>query len=209
MSKHSYELNAILRNDQGKGASRRLRREGLVPAIIYGGDEAPLAIAIKQDELLKNAKHDSFFSQIIHINIEGGKACDVLVRAVQHHIYKPLFQHFDFQRIVSGQAIAATVALNFINEETAPGVKLEGGIMTRYLTNVDIVCEPHLLPEYLEVDMGNAKIGDVIHLQDIRLPVGVSFGSHYSAEDLANLAVAQIVHPQRDDEETATEEAGE
>lgn len=207
---YRYTLHAILRNEHGKGASRRLRHEGWVPAIIYGGNEAPQNIAIKQDELLKNAKHESFFSQIINLKIEGAEDQEVLVRDVQHHLYKPMFQHFDFQRIVRGQEISATVTLHFINEDTAPGVKGHGGIVSRYLTSLDIVCRPSKLPEYIEVDLGQVDIGQVVHLSDVVLPEGVALAGEWSEEELSETAVAQIVYPQKShDDDSEDAEAGD
>lgn len=200
---YRYTLHAVARNDQGKGASRRLRREGLVPAIVYGGNEAPATIAIKQDELIKNAKNESFFSQIINLKVEGQEDSEVLVRDVQHHLFKPLFQHFDFQRIVRGQEITATVSLHFINEETAPGVKTDGGIVEHYETSLEIQCRPSKLPEFIVVDMGNVEMNEVVHLGNLELPEGVHLTGEYAEEDadLSEFPIAKIVHPQREEEE--------
>lgn len=200
---YRYTLHAVARNDQGKGASRRLRREGLVPAIVYGGNEAPATIAIKQDELIKNAKNESFFSQIINLKVEGQEDSEVLVRDVQHHLFKPLFQHFDFQRIVRGQEITATVSLHFINEEKAPGVKTDGGIVEHYETSLEIQCRPSKLPEFIIVDMGNVEMNEVVHLGNLELPEGVHLTGEYAEEDadLSEFPIAKIVHPQREEEE--------
>ncbi|SUO93765.1 50S ribosomal protein L25/general stress protein Ctc [Suttonella ornithocola] len=202
MSKQDYRytLNAVVRNDEGKGASRRLRREGWVPAIVYGADEQPLSIAIKQDELIKNAKHESFFSQIINLKVEGKEDSEVLVRDVQHHAYKPLFQHFDLQRIVRGQELHATVVLHFINEEEAPGVKA-AGVISHNLTSLDIICRPRDIPEYIEVDMGNLEIGDAIRLADIKLPEDVRLAGEWTEEDLEQTVVGQILPPQTEEED--------
>ena len=198
--KHSYEINATVREEQGKGASRRLRRAGLVPAIVYGGKDEPLAIAIKQDELAKNAKHDSFFSQIINLKIEGKGDVEVIVRDVQHHVYKPLFMHFDFQRIVKGQEITTTVPFNFVNEETAHGVKMQGGIVSKLLTNANIICAPKDLPEAIDVDLAALELGQTLHLSDIKLPKGVRFAGDTS--QLEQTAVVHIVHSGSGAEET-------
>lgn len=201
-----YTLTAKRRDDQGKGASRRLRREGWVPAIVYGGNEAPLAISVKQDDLVKYGKIDSFYSQIINLKVEGMDDAEVLVRDVQRHLYKPLYQHMDFQRIVRGQEIHATVTLHFINEDTAPGVKA-GGMVNHHINSLDIICRPRHLPEYIEIDMGKAEIGDVIHIGDIQLPEGVRLAG--DAETIEKEAAAQIIMPKRavdiegDDTDTA------
>ncbi len=199
--KYRYTLNAVPRNTHGKGASRRLRRQGWVPAIVYGGDGEPQSIAVKQDEVIKNAKNESFFSQIINLKLDGQEASEVLVRDVQHHLYKPLFQHFDFQRIVRGQEISATVSLHFFDEESCPGVKNDGGIISHYRTSVEIICRPSKLPEYIAVDMGAAEMGTVVHMGNIVLPEGVRFSGEWTAEELAETAIAQVIHPQRQSSE--------
>lgn len=204
---YRYTLSAVARDDQGKGASRRLRHQGLVPAVVYGGEGEPQSIAIKQDELLKNAKNESFFSQIINLQVEGQEDTEVLVRDVQHHVYKPLFMHFDFQRIVRGQELNATVALHFINGETCPGVKNGGGIISHVTTSVEITCRPSLLPEYIEVDMGQAEMGDVIHMGNLVLPEGVRLAGDWTEEELLETTIAQVMHPQAEASEDA-EEAG-
>ncbi|MDO4776152.1 MAG: 50S ribosomal protein L25/general stress protein Ctc [Cardiobacteriaceae bacterium] len=208
-----YTLIAKRRDDQGKGASRRLRREGWVPAIVYGGNEEPLAISVKQDDLVKYGKIDSFYSQIINLQVEGMEDAEVLVRDVQRHLYKPLYQHMDFQRIVRGQEIHATVTLHFINEDTAPGVKA-GGMINHHINSLDIVCRPRHLPEYIEVDMGQAEVGDVIHIGDIKLPEGVRLAG--DVETIEKEAAAQIIMPKRavdiedeDGEAAAADDAAE
>lgn len=192
---YRYTLHALVRKDEGKGASRRLRREGYVPAIVYGGNAEPKSIAIKQDELQKNAKHESFFSQIINLKIEGEEDQEVLVRDVQHHVYKPLFQHFDFQRVVRGQELHANVALHFINDEKIPGV-VAGGVLSRVLTSLDITCRPRHLPEFIEVDVGNLGLGESITAKDLKLPEGVRVSGERSEEELAQIVIASIVRPE-------------
>ena len=193
MSEYAYTLSATVRQDSGKGASRRLRRQGLVPAIVYGGEEAALAVAVKQDDLVKFGRFDSFYSQIINLQVEGKGDIEVIVRDVQRHLYKPLYQHMDFQRVVRGQELQATVSLHFVNEEGSVGVKA-GGLVEHHLNSVEIVCLPRNLPEYVEVDMTDVALGDVIHLRDLKLPQGVRL---LHDDDRAEAVVAQIVHPQR------------
>ncbi len=208
MSEYAYTLSAIVRQDSGKGASRRLRRQGLVPAIVYGGEEAALAVAVKQDDLVKFGRFDSFYSQIINLQVEGKGDIEVIVRDVQRHLYKPLYQHMDFQRVVRGQELQATVSLHFTNEESSVGVKA-GGIVEHHLNSVEIVCLPRNLPENIEVDMANVALGDVIHLRDLKLPQGVRL---LHDDDRAEAVVAQIVHPQRgaaESEESAAADEGE
>lgn len=163
MSEYAYTLNAVIRNDQGKGASRRLRHQGLVPAIVYGGDAQPLSIAVDQNELVKLGRFDSFYSQIINLKIEGQKDQEVIVRAVQRHIFKPLFQHIDLQRVVAGQELHATISLHFLNEGTCKGVKESGGIIDRHLLNLDVICHPRNLPAHIDVDLANVGINESLH----------------------------------------------
>ena len=208
MSEYAYTLSAIVRQDSGKGASRRLRRQGLVPAIVYGGEEAALAVAVKQDDLVKFGRFDSFYSQIINLQVEGKGDIEVIVRDVQRHLYKPLYQHMDFQRVVRGQELQATVSLHFVNEEGSVGVKA-GGLVEHHLNSVEIVCLPRNLPEYVEVDMTDVALGDVIHLRDLNRPQGVRL---LHDDDRAEAVVAQIVHPQRgaaESEESAAADEGE
>ena len=194
MSEYAYTLSAIVRQDSGKGASRRLRREGLVPAIVYGGEGAALPVAVKQDD-----------SQIICLKVEGQGDVEVIVRDVQRHLYKPLYQHMDFQRVVRGQELQATVSLHFTNEDTSVGVKA-GGIVEHHLNSAEIVCLPRNLPEYIEVDMANVALGDVIHLRELKLPQGVRL---LHDDDRAEAVVAQITHPNRGAVEESEAETGE
>ena len=193
MSNYAYTLSAKVRQDNGKGASRRLRREGLVPAIIYGGEDKPLSIALSQDALVRYGKFDSFYSQIICLQVEGQGDVEVIVRDVQRHLYKPLYQHLDFQRVVRGQELQATVSLHFVNEESSVGVKA-GGLVEHHLNSVDIICLPRDLPENITVDMAEVALGDVIHLRDLKLPQGVRL---VHDDERADAVVAQIVHPNR------------
>ena len=205
MSEYAYTLSAIVRQDSGKGASRRLRREGLVPAIVYGGEGAALPVAVKQDDLVKFGRFDSFYSQIICLKVEGQGDVEVIVRDVQRHLYKPLYQHMDFQRVVRGQELQATVSLHFINEETSVGAKA-GGLIEHHLNSVEIVCRPRHLPESIEVNMAEVAIGDVIHLRDLKLPQGVRL---LHDDDRAEAVVAQITHPRGAAEEESAESEGD
>ena len=202
MSNYAYTLNAVVRHDNGKGASRRLRHQGLVPAIVYGGEGQPLSIALSQNDLVKLGRFDSFYSQVINLKVEGQADQEVIVRAVQRHLYKPLYQHMDFQRVVRGQELQATVSLHFINEDTSVGGKA-GGLIEHHLNSVEIVCRPRHLPESIEVDMAEVAIGDVIHLRDLKLPEGVRL---LHDDERADAVVAQITHPRGAAEEAAESE---
>lgn len=173
MSTNHFALNAVDRSadQQGKGASRRLRKQNLVPAIIYGGGEQPTAIAIKHNELVKALEFEAFFSHILTINVDG-EEYQAVIKALQRHPAKGYPMHADFQRVVKGQKINMNVPLHFTGAENAPGTK-KSGILSTVVTDVEIVCLPSQLPEYLEVDVSGMEIGDLFRLSDIKLPEGV------------------------------------
>ena len=169
-----FAINAVDRSaeQQGKGASRRLRKQNLVPAIIYGGGEEPTAISIKINELVKSLEYEAFFSQILTITTDKGDEQQVVIKDLQRHPAKGFPMHADFQRIVKGQKINMNVPLHFAGREEAPGTKA-GGVLSTLVTDVEIVCLPSQLPEYLEVDVSGMEIGDLFRLSDIKLPEGV------------------------------------
>ena len=169
-----FAINAVDRSaeQQGKGASRRLRKQNLVPAIIYGGGEEPTPISIKINELVKSLEYEAFFSQILTITTDKGDEQQVVIKDLQRHPAKGFPMHADFQRIVKGQKINMNVPLHFAGREEAPGTKA-GGVLSTLVTDVEIVCLPSQLPEYLEVDVSGMEIGDLFRLSDIKLPEGV------------------------------------
>jgi large subunit ribosomal protein L25 len=172
-----FEINAQARTLQGSGASRRLRRAGKVPGIIYGGEAAPQAIEIDHNELLINLKKEAFHASILSIVLDGKKQ-QVLLRDTQRHAFKPLVLHVDFQRVDATHELHIKVPLHFVNEETAPGVKLSGGLVNHVITEIDVQCLPKDLPEFIEVDVGELDVGASIHLSEIKLPKGVKLAQH-------------------------------
>ncbi|WP_367111225.1 50S ribosomal protein L25/general stress protein Ctc [uncultured Psychrobacter sp.] len=169
-----FAINAIARSadEQGKGASRRLRKQNLVPAIIYGGNEEPTAISIKLNEMVKSLEYEAFFSQILTITTDKGDEHQVVIKDLQRHPAKGFPMHADFQRIVRGQKIHMNIPVHFSGREEAPGTK-EGGILSTLVSDVEIVALPSQLPEYLEIDVSGMEIGDLFRLSDIKLPEGV------------------------------------
>ena len=167
----TFELKAAVRQDQGKGASRRLRRANQVPAVVYGAEKEPQSITLAQNEITLSLENEAFYSQIINLNVDGTTE-EVILRDVQRHPAKPLVLHVDFLRIKRGQKLTATIPLHFLNEETAPGVKQQGGVVNKIITEVEIEVLPRNLPEYIEVDMGTLNIDDSIKLSEIQLPEG-------------------------------------
>jgi large subunit ribosomal protein L25 len=172
-----FENIAQARTLQGSGASRRLRRAGKVPGIIYGGEAAPQAIEVDHNDLLLNLKKEAFHASILSIVLDGKKQ-QVLLRDTQRHAYKPLILHVDFQRVDATHELHIKVPLHFVNEETAPGVKLSGGLVNHIITEIDVHCLPKDLPSFIEVDLGALNVGDTIHLSEIKLPKGVKLVQH-------------------------------
>jgi len=173
----SFELIAQARTLQGTSASRRLRRASKVPGIVYGGNIAAQAIEVDHNDLLLKLKKEAFHSSIISLVVDGKKEA-VLLRDYQVHAYKPLVHHIDFQRVDAEHELHIKVPLHFINEEVAPGVKLNGGLVNHVITEVDVHCLAKDLPEFVEVDLSALKIGDSIHLSQLKLPAGVKLVAH-------------------------------
>ena len=172
-----FELIAQLRTLQGTSASRRLRRASKVPGIVYGGEAAPQSIEVDHNDLLLKLKKEAFHASIITLNIEGKKE-SVLLRNTQMHAYKPLVLHVDFQRVDATHEIHVKVPLHFTNEDTAPGVKLNGGLVNHVMTEVDVQCLPKNLVEFIEVSIGELNIGESIHLSQLALPNGIKIVAH-------------------------------
>nr|MBL8412777.1 50S ribosomal protein L25/general stress protein Ctc [Dechloromonas sp.] len=177
----TFEVIANARSLQGTGASRRLRRAGTVPGIVYGGEAAPIAIETNHNDLLLKLKKEAFHSSIINLVIDGKKE-QVLLRDTQVHAYKPLVLHIDFQRVDATHELHVKVPLHFVNEEVAPGVKLNGGLVNHVMTEVDVQCLAKDLPEFIEVDLSALNVGDSLHLGQLKLPKGVKLGHHAVAD---------------------------
>ena len=171
MSKN-IEIQAQSRKDEGKGASRRLRRASFVPAVVYGAGKDPESIQIEHNTILLASRNESFFSSIINLNVDG-KVQKVLVRDWQKHPYKQLMMHMDFLRINEKEAIRVSVPLHFLNKEKSPAAKTSGVVVSQNLTEVEISCLPKDLPEFIELDLADLKPGDIIHLSELKLPANV------------------------------------
>ena len=202
------DLVAELREDQGKGASRRLRREGKVPAILYGAGRPPRAIALQHNKLIRALEDESFYSSVLNIKV-GDKNQETILKDVQRHPAKAQILHIDLQRIVAGEAIRMSVPVHFLNEETAVGVKTQGGIINKMLNEVDVQCLPKDLPEYLEVDVAELEVGGLLKISDLMLPKGVELIDLSHGEDSDDKALVQIVMPRAAVEADAEEDAPE
>ncbi len=169
----AFELHAEFRDDLGKGASRRLRRDGKVPAVIYGAGKEPRAITLSQRELLRQVENEAFFSNILNICI-GDVEQAAIVKDLQRHPAKRMILHMDLQRVVEDEEIRMSVPLHFINEEQSPGVKNQGGVISQLRTDVEISCLPKHLPEYLDVDLAEIDMDQMLYMSNITLPEGVA-----------------------------------
>jgi large subunit ribosomal protein L25 len=198
-----FSLNAKKREDQGKGASRRLRRHAitLVPAIVYGAQKAPENITLEHKDLVKALENEAFYTHIIALNVDGKKQ-DVLIKDVQRHPAKPLIMHMDFLRIDKTQKITLRVPLHFINQDICAGVKTGGGIISHNMSELEIRCLPGDLPEYIPVDMTHVQLNQIVHISDLTLPKGVESVqlSHGASH---NLSVAAVHAPKADKAEDA------
>ncbi|MDN2658292.1 50S ribosomal protein L25/general stress protein Ctc [Neptunomonas phycophila] len=179
----NFVLNAISREDQGKGASRRLRREGLVPAVVYGGtaDEAPVAISLVNKDLIKQLDDQTFFSSILTVALDG-KETQVIIKDLQRHPAKPAILHADFQRIAADQKIKINVPISFINFEKSAASKNAAKFAVE-ANVVEILCLPKDLPEVVTVDLSNVAPTQILHLSDISLPEGVEIATLRRGED--------------------------
>ncbi len=204
-----FVVTAEPRNDQGKGASRRLRRGGRVPAILYGAGKEPVSLSIDHNELLKQLENEAFYSHILTIDIGGNKE-QAILKDMQRHPAKPFIQHLDFMRVSAGESIRVNVPLHFVGADAAPGVKVGGGIVTHAVTEVEINCLPKDLPEYIEVDLSGLELGESLHLSDIKLPKGVELVQllHGEEHDVA-VAAIQATRGSGDTGAVAADEEGE
>lgn len=204
----TFTLAAKARNDAGKGASRRLRRlAGELPGIVYGGTKAPQSISLIQKDLAKALEDEAFYSHIITLTIDGASE-QVILRDLQRHPSKPVILHADFQRVDATHSIHVRVPLHFINQDKCVGARLEGGVISHSLSEIELRCLPQNLPEFIEVDMTDVHVGTILHISDLKLPAGVESVelAHGAAHDQP---VVSVTLPRgASGEEAATEEEG-
>ena len=167
-----FDLIAEFRTDMGKGASRRLRHQGMVPAIIYGAGHPPRALAFDQNKVQKQLESESFYSSVLNIKV-GDTSQAAIVKDLQRHPSKRQILHIDLQRIVEDEQIRKNVPIHYVGEDAAIGVKDGGGKVSRLMTDVEVTCLPKDLPEYFEVDISALELDEMLHLSDIKLPDGV------------------------------------
>ncbi|WMN59439.1 50S ribosomal protein L25/general stress protein Ctc [Pseudoalteromonas xiamenensis] len=169
MSNELYTLNAEVRAELGTGASRRLRNAEKVPAILYGAEKEALALTLDHNKVIKAQEDEGFYSHILTLNI-GGESVEAILKDIQRHPYKPKVTHLDFQRVDPSHKIHTKVPVHFLNEEKATK---GGNTVAHHVTEIEIVCLPKNLPEFVEVDLAGIEVGQTIHLTDVKLPAGV------------------------------------
>ena len=193
------EINARKREAQGTSASRRLRRTGNVPGIVYGGNKDAVTIELNHKELYQHLTNEAFHASILSLKLDGA-AEDVLLRAFNMHPWKGHVQHIDFQRVSKDKKIHMKVPLHFVNAEKSPGVKEQGGVPNHVINELNVVCLPDDLPGFILVDMGHLAIGHSIHVTDLKLPKGVEPALHKGE----NPVVATVIQPVLITEEETT-----
>ena len=208
-----FDLIAEIREDQGKGASRRLRHQGKVPAIIYGAGRPPRSLSFDHNKVLKQLENESFYSSVLSIKV-GSRNQAAILKDMQRHPAKPRIMHMDFQRIVEDEEIKMNVPLHFIGEDIAPGVKDGGGKVSHIMTDVEIVCLPRYLPEYIDVDVSALELDDMLTLSDIKLPEGVEMpalaqGPEADRPIVSIHVIKEVVIEEEEELEVAVGEEGE
>ena len=178
----NIQLNAEPRADSGKGASRRLRRMNMVPAIIYGGDGAPMSISLAHNEFAHQLENEAIYTQIIDVNV-GKETEEVVLRDLQRHPYKSRIMHADFFRIDKKKVLHVVVPIHVLNAEECVGVRIDGGMLTQVVSEIEVVCLPKHLPEYLEIDAEELHLGEILHLSHIKMPEGVEIVALTHGED--------------------------
>ena len=198
----SLELNATLRDDKGKGASRRLRHANLFPAVVYGAGKDSVSITLQQKDVQHKLPDEHFYSQVLSLVVEG-KAEDVLLRDIQHHPFKQEVMHMDFIRVDQNQVVHVHSPIHFIGEESAPGIKTEDGVVSHVMMEVELECLPKDIPEHIKVDLSEMHVGDIVHLSDLKLPEGVEVLALKHGEDndstVASMHVRKVAEEVEDE----------
>ena len=202
-----FEINAEPRTDVGKGASRRLRRSGKLPGIIYGTDKEAISITLDHNLLNHQLDNEAFYSHILSLKI-GNEEVKAVLKDLQRHPYKPSILHVDFLRVSETEKITMRIPIHFTNEAQCIGVKQEGGVISHIMSELEITCLPKNLPEYIEVDMLDVKLGDAVHLGELKLPEGVEIYALTHGGDREQ-PVASVHIPRAVEEEVEVEAEGE
>lgn len=203
-----FELVAEQREDLGKGASRRLRRQNKIPAVLYGAGRPAWSLTLKENQLMRNLQEEAFYAAIIELEYEGKKQ-KVFLRDLQRHPAKPFVLHVDLQRVRDDVEMTVVLPIHFLNEDTAVGVKMGGGKIQRNLSDIEITCLPGDLPEYIELDLADLDVGEGLSLSDIKMPEGVTSTALALGEEYDNQVVSCFVPKviEEEEEDTSAPEA--
>lgn len=205
---NSNVIHAEIREDVGKGASRRLRHQGKIPAVLYGGDRDPASLTLNHDPMLHATENESFFSSILEIQVADGRTQNVVVRDIHYHPYKQQIMHFDFMRVSADEQLRMSVPIHYTHEAESPAGKESGVIIQHLVTEVEVSALPANLPEYLEMDLSKLDSGDVVMMSDLILPEGVVIPELSDDEDVM-IANTSHVKASQGTGAAAAEEAAE
>ena len=182
MSDGIFTLDAEIRTDLGKGASRRLRHADKVPAVLYGANKEAVSLTLSHNKVFQAQSFEAFYSHVLTLNV-AGKKVQAVIKDMQRHAFKPRVMHLDFLRIEANKALQTNIPLHYINEDKADSIKLNGGHAEHHMADVEVSCLPADLPEFIEVDMTNVELGQTLHLTDLVLPEGVTLVELSKGED--------------------------
>lgn len=194
-----FELQGEARSESGRTEARRLRRAGKVPAIVYGGGKEPRALTLDHNTLIHQMAREAFYTSILTLKV-GNDVQPVVIKDVQRHPVRPQVLHLDLQRIVEDEELTLHVPIHFLGEAAAKGVKEQGGEIQHLMTDVEVICLPRYLPEYLEIDVSGMELNDILHLSDLKLPEGVELVALRHHQDHP---VVAINPPRREEQEAA------
>lgn len=204
----AFVVHAEVRSDKGKGSSRRLRRlSDKIPAILYGGKDEPVSLTLIRKDLEKSLENEAFYTHILTVEYDG-KSEQIILKDLQRHPAKETVMHADFMRVVDDVKIHVRVPLHFLNEDICVGVKTEGGIISHSMTELEVMCLPKDLPEYIEVDLQAISLGQIIHISDLSLPEGTESIELSHGED-HDQSVASVIAPKGGSDEEEDEAASE
>jgi large subunit ribosomal protein L25 len=201
-----FELSAQIRSSTGKAEARRMRRNGMVPGIIYGTGKEPEMITLPHDKILHALEQEAFYSHVLDIKLDNGKSESVVLKDVQRHVFKPKVEHVDFLRVSASEKLTMHIPLHYLGEEEAAGVK-DGGVVSKVMTDIEVKCLPKDLPEFIAVDITNLGLDEALHISDIKLPKGVEL-LHEIDED-HDQPIISIHEPKVSKEDIAAEAAEE
>lgn len=203
-----FQIPAELRDDSGKGASRRLRKQGLVPGILYGLGKDAIALQLENRFMVKALEDESFYTSILEITVGDGRKQKVILRDLQRHPFKSLIMHVDFQRISDTELMRIQIPLHFENEDESPAGKKSGVVISHQVTEIEVNCLPSNLPEYLTLDLAKLEPGDMRHLSDIEVPEGVELVALAHGDDQIVVSAQHVtvqVEPEDDAEAPSPE----